>query len=344
MPVLLLSSLLIYISGLFNLLGINQSFMFPQLFFGLIALLIFFIIKSIGIEFFRTNSSFFYWVFVILLFLTFIIGIEVKGSKRWIDLYFFSFQSSEFLKIFFIILLSKIISSSKNKTSSLHIYLKSFFYFFIPFFIIFKQPDLASSIVYVVIFFTIILFSDIPKKYLFYTLIIFFLTLPIGWLILKDYQKARIESFLNPHLNQSGASYNMTQALITVGSGKLLGRGLGFGTQSKLLFLPENQTDFAFSSFIEQFGFAGGFAVLVLYSVILGVLIKKMIALYYDRTEKGRFNFLLTAGFFSFFISQFFINIGMNLGLFPIAGITLPLISYGGSSLVTWFIGLAILP
>lgn len=344
MLTLLLPSLFLYVFGLFNLLGIHQSLMVNQLVFGIFAILGFIGIKLVGHRFFRTNSKFFYWSFIALLIVTYIIGLEVKGSRRWIDLYFFSFQGSEFFKVFFILFLADYISRNKRHYPNSILFLKCMAYFALPAFIIFKQPDLGNAIVYACIFFGIILVSHIKKKYVLYTIICTLLLLPLSWFFLKGYQKNRILSFVNPHVDSQGASYNMRQALIAVGSGKFQGRGLGLGTQSRLFFLPENHTDFAYSSLVEQFGFIGGFALLILYATMTFHLIRKIITFSYQSDTEGYFKFLFTIGFFSYFICQLFVNMGMNLGLFPIAGITLPLISYGGSSLVTWMLGLALLP
>ncbi len=136
----------------------------------------------------------------------------------------------------------------------------------------------------------------------------------------------------------------MIQAVITIGSGKLLGRGLGMGTQSRLYFLPENLTDFAFSSLVEQFGFIGGFIVILLYGVIFWYLIKKLIFFYYQHYPESKRNFLYVAGLLSYIIFQFFVNVGMNMGILPVAGIALPFISYGGSSVLALLIGFALIP
>ena len=136
----------------------------------------------------------------------------------------------------------------------------------------------------------------------------------------------------------------MTQAIITVGSGKFIGRGLGLGTQSRFFFLPENHTDFAFSSLVEQFGFLGGLIVIILYLIMAALLVKRLLSFYFLRDPVDKRNFLYLAGFLSYLIFQFLINIGMNLGLFPITGIALPFISYGGSSFVALMIGMALLP
>jgi len=136
----------------------------------------------------------------------------------------------------------------------------------------------------------------------------------------------------------------MIQAMITIGSGQFFGRGLGLGTQSRLYFLPENTTDFAYASLVEQFGFFGGFFVILFYSVIIYHIAKKTVKFFFDRTEDGRSNFLFSLGMLVYLIFQVFVNIGMNMGLLPVAGVALPFISYGGSSIMALLIGFALLP
>jgi rod shape determining protein RodA len=214
----------------------------------------------------------------------------------------------------------------------------------IPAFIILIQPDLGSTVIITFIFFVMAFLSQIPKKYVFMTLLAIVITLPIGWHFMQDYQQERITAFINPTEKQQTGAYNMIQSIITVGSGQFIGRGLGLGKQTTLFFLPENHTDFAYSSLVEQFGFIGGFTVILLYVTIAILLIRNLFKYYKEKDQTYSYKFLYTAGFFAFFIIQVFVNIGMNLGLMPITGITLPLISYGGSALVTWMIGIALLP
>ncbi len=340
---MLIPSAFLYVIGFFNLLGIRRELVINHVIFLLISLAAFWIVRRIGVQYFRLNSLFFYWLFIILLIATYVIGLEAKGSQRWINLYFFNFQASEFLKIFFILFMANFISSNRKLWNEFSFFLMTLFYFALPTVLIFKQPDLGSAMVYAAIYFTMIFFSGIPRKYLLYLMIIVTLLLPLGWVVLKDYQRNRIVSFFNPHVDQHDTSYNMTQAIITVGSGKFTGRGLGLGTQSRLYFLPENHTDFAFSSLVEQFGFIGGLSVIALY-IWMGILLfRKILKCYYLATVEARFKFLMYIGFFAFMVFQMFVNIGMNLGILPITGITLPLISYGGSSQLTWMMGIAMI-
>jgi len=338
-------SIFLSIFGLFNLFGINQVLFWRQLINTLLAFLIFFLIKKLSFNFFKINAKFFYWFFLIALIITYIIGAEIKGSKRWIDLYFFNFQSSEFLKPFFILYLSDFLSSKKIFENNFSFFLKSFFIFFVPFIIIFKQPDLANAISFLAIYLVMIFFSNLPKKYLGYSGLLAVSFLPFIWFLLKPYQKLRILAFFNPHYDLQGASYNIVQSIITIGSGGFFGKGLGLGTQSRLYFLPENTTDFAFASLVEQFGFFGGFLVIVFYLILIFYLSQKTVKYFFERYNQEKlmkFYFLL--GMLVYLIFQFFVNVGMNMGILPVAGVALPFISYGGSVILALMIGLALIP
>lgn len=337
---------LIFLSffGLLNLFGLNQGLFFRQLIYTVFAFIVYFIVKRIGRHFFQINSRFFYFFFLAILIITFIVGIEVKGSRRWLDFYFIRFQASEFFKPFFILFLSSYLSNLPIFKNNFYFFLKSFLYFFIPFFIIFKQPDLANAMSFLVVYFFILFFSNLSKKYYFGFFTFIGLLIPFSWFFLKEYQKARIISFFNPNLDTQGTAYNMIQSIITIGSGRFFGRGLGLGTQSRLYFLPENNTDFAFASLVEQFGFFGGFMIIIFYSAIIFYLAKKVIKFYFQRQKDNQDKFLYILGFFVYICFQFFVNVGMNMGLLPIAGVSLPFISYGGSSIMAFLIGLALLP
>lgn len=341
---ILIPTIFLSLFGLFNLFGINQSLFLKQLINVIIGFLTFFLIKKLSFNFFKINSRFFYWFFLILLIITFIIGLEIKGSKRWIDFGFFSFQSSEFLKPFFILFLSDYLSRKNIFENDFFILFKSFVYFFAPFFIIFKQPDLANSLVYLVIFIILVFFSKIKKKYLIYFFGIFIFILPFVFFLLKPYQKARIISFINPSIDVQGSSYNIIQSIITIGSGGFFGKGLGLGTQSKLYFLPENTTDFAFASLVEQFGFLGGFLIIVFYLLLIYFLLKKTSYYFFRKKDDNEVKFLFCLGLSSYIIFQFFVNVGMNMGVLPVAGVALPFISYGGSVIISLMISLALIP
>ena len=326
----------------FNLLGVNHNLAKTQILYTLIGFFVFFLIKKINQRFFFENANFFYWFFIITLIITYIIGLEAKGSKRWLDFYFFRFQSSEVLKIFFIVYLSVFLTKLRERVNLLKAFLASLFYLFIPLFIIVNQPDLANGLAYLFIYLMMVVFSPIPRKFLFYLFLIILILLPLFWQFLKPYQRERITSFVNPEWDYQSSSYNMAQSIIAVGSGKFFGRGLGYGTQSKLYFLPERTTDFAFSTLVEQFGFLSGGLVIFLYFYIIYQLLRKIFSEIssFDNLKSEKLYFYI--GLASYIFFQVFVNVGMNLGLLPVAGVALPVISYGGSAVVTFFIGLAL--
>ncbi len=337
---IILSSLILSIFSLFNLFGLNKDLFFRQLIFIIISFFVYFLIKKIKNFFYINRKDIFYWFFIILLLIIFIIGEEIKGSKRWIDFGFFNLQPSELFKPFFILFFANFFSKEYLFKNYFLVILKSFIYFLIPFLIIFKQPDLGTALVYLIIYFTILFFSKIPKKYLFSFFSILMIFIPVIWFFLKDYQKARLIVFINPSIDIQGISYNIIQSVISVGSGQFFGKGLGLGTQSKLFFLPENTTDFAFASLVEQFGFFGGFFVIVFFALIFYQLFKKILLYYYQKKD-NLFDFYYLIGLLTFLGFQFFLNIGMNLGIMPIAGVPLPFISYGGSAVLTILISFA---
>ena len=341
---ILLPSFFLYLFSMFNILGIKKYLFINQIIFLALSLIAYFVIKKYGRTFFQLNTYLLYWFFILTLVFTYVLGLEVKGSRRWIDLKVFNFQPSEFFKVFFILFMAHLLSRKYRGVNEFFVFLVSIFYFIIPTFIIFKQPDLGNALVYVSIFVTMLLFSSLPKRYLIYIAIFLIVTLPFSWFLLKDYQRARVLSFVRPGVSQQGSSYNMIQAIITTGSGQFVGRGLGLGTQSRLYFLPENHTDFAYASLVEQFGFFGGFIVIILYIFLVFRLCIKAINLFMRRDENSRESFLYVMGFMSYIVFQITVNIGMNIGLVPVAGIALPFISYGGSSLMALFMGMAFLP
>jgi len=337
-------TLLIYCFGMFNLLGIKSAYFINQLFFLIFGLVVYYVAKKLGRQYFYLNSHVFYWLLVAILMITFMVGLEVRGSRRWLPFYFFNIQPSEILKIFFILFISQFFSRKQIAVDRKVIFFIYFFYSLIPILIIFKQPDLGNALIYVGLATVFLLFSDLPKKFFINMMATILLISPFSWFFLKPYQRSRLLSFISPHLDPQGTAYNMIQAVITIGSGQFFGRGLGLGTQSRFYFLPENHTDFAFASLVEQFGFFGGFIVISLFAIIIYFLIRRMLVYQHRSDEEGKSSFLFILGFSTYFILQVVINMGMNLGLLPVAGVALPFISYGGSSFITFMTGLALFP
>jgi len=311
-----------------------------------IGVAIFFFTRTLRMQmhFFRANGTFFYWFFIILLAVTLFFGLEVKGSQRWIDLIIFPLQTSEIFKVFFIVFLANLFSRVRTPIEVSQLFIKGLIFTIIPMVLILRQPDLGSSFVVFSIFLVLAFLSPIPKKQIVIFFSIILLLLPLAWFGMHDYQQNRIKSFINPEFDSAGTSYNMAQANIAIGSGKVFGKGLGLGKQSQLSFLPEYHTDFAYSSLVEQFGFMGGFVVILLYIWFFYNLLAAMFSHMGKRDYDEQYAFYYLVGISVIIISQTAINIGMNVGLMPVAGITLPFISYGGSSLITFMIGLALIP
>ena len=322
----------------FSLAIINsvfQQYFLPQLVFYIIGLGFYFLFANIDHQIFRPFWLPIYFVSCFLLLVTFVIGIESRGAVRWIEIVGFRLQLSEILKPF--ILLSFASYLADHPPRKLKDALFAGLFCLLPFLLVLKQPDLGSAIIYALAFFGMIFIAGVPLRYFFLSTFSFLLSVPAVWHFLKDYQKDRILSFLNPSADPMGTSYNAIQAIIAVGSGQIFGKGLGHGTQSQLLFLPERHTDFIFSSFVEELGLVGGVLLLGAFAVICHRIIKLI-----GQSDDSFGNYYLIGALF-LLIGQIFINVGMNLGIVPVTGITLPLVSYGGSSILSTMILLGII-
>jgi len=263
---------------------------------------------------------------------------EIRGVKSWYKLGPVSVDPIEFVKIVLIILLGKYFSMRHVEMYRLRHIILSGAYVVIPSFLIFLQPDLGSVLVLISLWIAILIISGIKIRHFLVLCLVLLLISALGWaFLLKDYQKQRILSFINPQLEPLGASWSQQQARIAIGSGGFLGKGLGQGPQTQYGFLPETQTDFIFASLAEETGMLGILVLLFLFAVFIWRIIRIAI---FSKTNFSRF---FTSGLAAILMSQFFIHVGMNLGILPIIGIPLPLVSYGGSSLIMIFIALGIL-
>lgn len=310
-----------------------QSLLFSQLLFFILGFILMVIFSAVDYRIWKKLNWYIYFVCIFLLLVTFL-GPSVRGATRWIELGLFRFQSSEFVKPLMIIFLANFISDAQD--NFVKKYIISFLLFLPAIILIFRQPDLGNVIVYIFIYLMILIISGLPWKYIFGGSLLLVILLPTFWNLLLDYQRLRLVSFLNPQLDPIGTGYNALQAIIAIGSGKFLGLGLGKGTQSNLLFLPEYHTDFVFASLGEELGFFGGTLALLFY---LSLLIKTINIGLGATDKRGKY---IAGGIFAQFFVQIFINIGMNVGILPITGITLPMLSYGGSSILSSFISLGI--
>lgn len=259
---------------------------------------------------------------LLFLLLPFILGISSRGAHRWIQVGV-SIQPSEIVKPFLLVTFAVLaVAKMRYRLWGL------MGAFVLPGLIIFLQPDLGTALV-LGIGWVIILATQIPSKWLLVGIVTLVLLSPLGWVVLREYQRDRIITFINPYHDPLGRGYHVIQSVIAVGSGELLGRGLGQGTQSQLRFLPERHTDFVFASMSEDLGFVGGGLVIVLITLVLHRLYRA----YQSSTDPAASLFCLAVmGMLAF---QTFVNIGMNIGIVPVTGITLPFLSYGGSSLVS---------
>ena len=320
---------LIFALGFTTLYSVSPEHAKNQLLFFIVGIAIYLLFSSLNYEFLASLWKYFYFGNLILLALVFILGKTVSGSARWFTIFGFSVQPSEFAKFVEVLSLGALISQKYENISTVKGLLKLIFPF-VPFFIlVFIQPDLGTTLVLIGTLIGVLFYIGLNKLWFMAGFFLLSLGSSQIWNVLKDYQKKRILVFLNPQLDDLGAGYNVIQSLIAVGSGGLFGKGFGMGSQSHLNFLPAYWTDFILASFLEEWGFIG-FMVLILFFIsllffILGVSFK----------AKDFLGVSLSIGVFIILFSQFFINVGMNLGLMPITGIPLPFMTYGGSALVT---------
>jgi rod shape determining protein RodA len=298
---------------------------------GLGAFLLF---SFLDLEILFPLSPLIYLFSLFFLTLPFLVGTVTRGSVRWIPVAGFTIQPSEIVKPFLALVAAwfwtKEAFSFKRVLTFIGLLLPATF-------LIFFQPDLGSTLVVLSIFFGVFLYSGIKGRHLLLLALVVALVIPVAWFGLHDYQRLRVIHFLDPYADPLGEGYNLIQSKIAVGSGGFSGRGWGRGTQSHLAFLPEKHTDFIFASLAEELGLTGAAAVFFLYLLLFWRILK------IAQQSRERSLFLLSLGLFFALFFQTVVNLGMNMGLLPIAGVTLPLISYGGSSLLATMTALGIL-
>ncbi len=287
---------------------------------------------------FEKLNLFIYAVCAGLLILVLVFGHVSGGSQRWISLGFFRIQPSELMKIALVISLASAYATCISQTGiNFHKLIKPALLCAIPFFLIVIQPDLGTAMLLLLIAGSITLFVKVEKKVFLSLFGLGMAAIPLLWISLKDYQKDRILTFLNPDRDPLGSGYHIIQSKIAIGSGMMTGKGFLKGTQNALSFLPEQHTDFIVSVLAEEWGLAGVSLLLTLYVVLL------FWGLNISYNCRNMFGSLLAFGITAMIFWQIFINAGMVMGLMPVVGVPLPLISYGGSSVVTNMVGLGIL-
>jgi rod shape determining protein RodA len=322
--------------GLFILLTIGQSYFVSQLLYLILGFALLFGFSYIDPALLWWFAPIGYILANIFLAMSYL-GPNIRGATRWIVIFGTQIQPSEIVKPFLLLAFSHFMARyTPRKLGNFPIL---FILFTLPFLLVFRQPDLGTSLVYVGFWSAMLLAGGLPVWFMTCGVAVFGGLLPFLWSHLAPYQQSRILTFLNPSLDPKGAGYNALQAMIAVGSGQWWGRGLGRGTQSHLRFLPEYHTDFIFATLIEELGFLGGTLLLAGY----GFLLYRIIAPVLHGIVTDIRVFIYSFGLFAMLLSQIFINAGMNMGLIPITGITLPFVSYGGSSILSTAIAFGIL-
>lgn len=339
--VLLAAVVVVSAVGTLSLLSTNPTLAMRQAVFIFSGLFVMFFVSLIDWRIFKEKSSLvlgLYFFSVIALYGLLAFGPVIRGVQRWYRIGDFLIDPGEIFKIVIIILLAKFFSTRHVEMYKVSHIILSGLYVFFPVFLIFRQPDLGSAIILVIMWGGILIISGIKLRHFLALIIMGIVLLTSGWFFfLEDYQKDRAIAFVDPQLDPQGIGWGQSQAQIAVGSGGLFGKGFGKGTQTQYGFLPEPETDFIFSAIAEEFGFLGVFVLIGAFAVFLWRIIIVIMS------SKTNFPRLFAAGFTILLLTQAFINIGMNLGLLPIIGTPLPLVSYGGSTILFVFIGLGVI-
>jgi len=286
---------------------------------------------------FNSYSTKLYFGVVAILTAVIFFGTTIRGTSGWIGLGKYNFQPVEIVKIILVVFLASFLSKKRTELSIFLKVISSAVLIFIPFFLILKQPDFGSASIIIITWIAMLFVSGLNKKTMALLLIVGIAGFSLSFLFMKDYQKQRIVNFVNPYNDPQGSGYNVLQSIVAVGSGGIWGKGLGHGSQSQLNFLPEKHTDFIFAVITEEMGFIGAMVVVALFAVIL-YRIKKTAQL-----ARDNFGYLISIGVMAILSYQIFINIGMNIGISPVAGVPLPFLSYGGSSLISMMASIGII-
>ena len=339
---LFISALFITLAGLVTMYSYTAENLFfeRQVIWIVLSVAVFLGASFIDFRFLRRTSVvvLLFLLTVVALLAIFIFGDVVKGAQNRFDIGSFSVQPAEYAKLVIIAVLAKYFSRRHIEIAHIKHILISGAYALIFFALILLQPDFGSAIIIFLIWFGMVLVSGISKKHILGVLVGSILAVAGMWVfVFADYQKDRILTFIHPLADIQGVGYNAYQSTIAVGSGQVFGKGVGYGTQSKLQFLPEFQTDFIFASFAEEWGFIG---ILLLFS-LFGVLMWRI--LFMAQLGATNFETLFALGVAILVMSHFTIHVGMNIGLLPVTGVTLPFMSYGGSHLLTEFLALGII-
>jgi len=344
--VLIITSFLLVSFGLLSIYSSslakgNFSNFKKQIIFLIISLFLMFFLSFIDWRILKENSYlilFLYFFCILILIGLFFFAPEIRRVKSWYKIGQISIDPAEFTKIVLVILFAKYFSKRHVEMYQVKHILVSSLYLLIPSILVFLQPNLGSVLILVFLWIGILIISGIKIRHFLILCIVGFLILALIWsFFLKDYQKQRITSFFQPKMEPIGIGWSQNQSKIAIGSGGLFGQGLFKGSQTHYGFLPEPQTDFIFASIAEETGLTGGIILLFLFSLLIWRIVKIAFL------TESNFPKLFSCGLAIILISEVFINIGMNLGLLPIIGVSLPLVSYGGSGLISIFIAFGIM-
>lgn len=331
---LLTPALILLMLSLITLFSLNFNLFKNQLFFSALSIFAFLLFSLVNQKIVKLYGLHIYIVSILLLFTVLLLGEESRGAVRWIEFAGIRIQFSEILKPFLALSLASFLVNRKTSVGNFFLI---FILFFPIFFLIFLQPDLGNALIYGAILILALILFGFPLRFFIAGVIFLAILFPFIFRFLHEYQRQRLLTFINPSSDPLGASYNSIQAIIAVGSGMLWGKGIGGGTQSGLRFLPERHTDFIFATISEQLGFIGATVIVACFAFIL-----YRIFIIYQNSQDSFSKVFAGISFFLILI-QFFVNIGMNIGLLPVVGVTLPFVSYGGSSLLSSFILLGLL-
>jgi rod shape determining protein RodA len=317
--------------------GIGQmKEVWNQIIFASVGLVLLLLFTFLDYRVFKDLAWIFYVFSLILLVLVLFFGQTIFGAQRWIDFGFFQFQPSELMKLSLIFVLARYFSQTRLELFPIKSLVVSAIIVAVPFLLVASQPDIGTATVFVFIWLAMLIISNLRVKFFVICGGMAMLIAPLVWIFLKDYQRQRILTFLEPEKDVLGAGYNVVQSKIAVGSGGLWGRGLGQGPQSQLNYLPVQHTDFIFAVLAEGLGFVGAVVLLFLFGVVIWRGFRT------SRLAKDEFGMYVACGITAFLFFQIVINIGMDIGVMPVMGIPLPFLSYGGSSLLVslWAVGI----
>lgn len=317
----------------------DNYFATRQIIWAIIGIATFFLASTIDWRFLRSSKVLLilYFIGLLLLGLLFFTA-RIKGAQSWFDTGLFAIQPTDLIKLVLISLLAKFLSKRHVEIKHFRHILISAIYALVPFVFILLQPDFGSALIVFLIWIGMIVVSGVSKKHLALVIGSGVLAFLVLWMfVFAPYQKARILTFVDPLRDPQGTGYNALQSMVAVGSGQVLGKGIGHGTQSRLAFLPEYQTDFIFAAYAEEWGLVGVFILFSLYGILLWRVLKAAL------TGATNFEIYFGVGVALMLMGHFVINVGMNMGLLPVTGLTLPFMSYGGSHLIVEFLALGML-